>query len=595
MDFGADFSNSEYELLSSFDELTAGSPRIACLDQEGTWEITPANSSFQYFTWDFGDDSGEKDGNRVMHTYTEPGIYPVKILASQDESGCEEREIYEFEVEVLDLQGKITGPETVCPQVDELDYVFEGTGEIASVKWNVEGGVILEESQDQIKVRWGAENQEAKVQAIPISSNGCRGTPAELIVQVKQELKPQLALGPEFICDLDLEYTYSVPELSPNREYGWFVEGGIIVGDNQGPEIQVQWNEGDETGQIYYQESSTLDEFCSGDSPLLEVALNSGFEIRVEEEISVSCFGDSNGRIEVSVSGGSPPYNFNWNHDADLDSPIAEDLTPGVYSIRVSDSQGCERILENLAIQEPSPLRLITEQIQDPSCFGKGDGSAIFEVAGGTPPYRVNSAEAAVNSGTISWENLEEGEFNYLLEDASGCSLPLTFSLSSPTPFEVELVVSKAPCPGESNGVILAEPRGGLAPYSFEWDDGSSQAQLENLGFGEYELKIIDSQGCVSMGTIFLREGAPEIRFPTGFDPQEGSFGPVSNCGELNYTLSVFNRWGQLIYSGNSPWDGNLNGKPSPMGTYSFRFDVETQINEELSKQSQMGSFLKIR
>lgn len=595
LDFGDDFSNSEYELLSSFDDLKSGSPRIACLNQEGNWEINSLNPNFQFFTWDFGDESGRKVGKSVRHTFTDPGIYPVKVFASEDESGCEETEIYEFEVEVEELGGRIIGPEKACPQVDELDYFFEGIGEIASIEWKVEGGIILEETQNQIKVKWGDENPDAMVQAIPISSIGCQGIPIEFSVQVKQELEPQSPIGPEFICDFDMEYTYSIPMESPNREYIWFVEGGNLINGNQGPEIKIQWIEDAESGQVYFQESSTLDEFCSGDSPVLDVALNSGFEIDAEEVIPVSCFGESNGRIEVSVSGGSPPFRYSWNHDPDLNSPLAENLPPGIYSLVVSDSQGCERKLENLEVLEPGILTLVNEQIQNPSCFGKADGQVFLEVTGGTPPYRVDSPDVQINSGTLILENLEMGEFEFTLMDASGCTIPLAFSLVSPDPFEVEMVVSKAPCPSESNGIILAEPQGGSPPYSFEWNNGSTQARLENVGIGEYEVRIIDSQGCVSIGTTALREAPPEIRFPTGFNPKEGSFGPVSNCGELSYTLSIFNRWGQLIYAGNSPWDGTIAGKPSPMGTYSFRFDFESQINDEIIRKSQLGSFLKIQ
>lgn len=595
VDFGRDFENNDYEIYSSFDDLNSGSPRLACLDQEGTWSVNVFDPSYTFFTWDFGDESTVKTGKEVTHTYLEAGIYKVKVFASIDASGCEETELHEFEVEVKELGGELTGPQSSCPNVEELTYSFEGEGDIAEIQWVAIGGEVISESNEEAIVRWGESNPEAIIQAIPIGTNGCPGKPVELKVVVKQELEPEVAIGPEFICDLSLEYTYAVPETNPSRSYEWEISGGVFTNGNTGPEVIVKWNENESEGIIFFKEFSTLDEFCEGLSPELTVILNSGFEASVSTLKNSSCFGANDGEISIEISGGSPPFSYTWSHDQDLNTEKASQLSPGIYSVSIIDSQGCEITLYDLEISQPDPLELINISQENPSCFGNTDGSFSFEIQGGTPPYRLSDPQFSIEQNIVALENLEGGTYNLKVLDSNDCEADLTLNLIEPDPLEVSISVISNPCPGSANGELLAELIGGTGPFTYEWNNGSSNQANEGLTKGNYEVKIRDALGCVGVGNIQLQEVAPQFRLPTGFDPDEGAFGPISNCGEVNFIISIFNRWGQLIYAGNSPWDGIINGKQSPSGTYSYRINYEFVLNDALVQESQTGSFLKIK
>lgn len=595
VDFGKDFENEQYEILSSFDELTTGSPRLACIDQEGSWSVNVSDPSYTFFTWDFGDDSAIKTGKEVTHIYMEAGIYKVKVFASIDASGCEETELHEFEVEVQELGGELTGPLSSCPEVEELTYLFEGEGEISEVEWEAIGGEIISQTNEEAVVRWGEANPAAIIRAIPIGVNGCPGKPVELAVLVKRELEPEVAIGPDFICDLSLEYSYAVNQVVPNRSFEWEVVGGEFIGGNIGSEILVRWDENEDQGILRYREFSDLDEFCEGVSPNLTVALNTGFEATVMTQSNVSCFGSADGEISLEIQGGIPPYSFTWSHDSSLNADIASGLSPGEYSVVIQDSQNCEISLENLEITEPLPLESSILSQQDPSCFGNTDGSLSFEIRGGTPPYSLSDSSILVDQDQVFLEELEGGTYTFQILDSNGCQLEFNAELSEPDPLEVAISVVQNPCPGESNGELIAELIGGTAPYTYEWSDGNTGQANQNLEAGIYEVQVRDASGCVGVGSIQLEEIAPSLRLPTGFDPDQGSFGPISNCGELNYSLSIFNRWGQLIYSGTTEWDGNLDGKNSPPGTYSYRIDYEFLLNDQLVRESQSGSVVKIK
>jgi hypothetical protein len=163
----------ECEVNSSYDFEVEGE-QTACLLQEGTWAIQPEDPLFIHFVWDFGDGSDAKTGTEVVHTYTEPGIYDIVIEASMTEDPCEIPEIIQIEVEVKDNRGEISGPDRVCPEVDEFDYFFIPDGEIDHVEWVVEGGDILEELDNYgIKILWGSPNENAFISATAFTSEGC--------------------------------------------------------------------------------------------------------------------------------------------------------------------------------------------------------------------------------------------------------------------------------------------------------------------------------------------------------------------------------------------------------------------------------------
>ena len=98
---------------------------------------------------------------------------------------------------------------------------------------------------------------------------------------------------------------------------------------------------------------------------------------------NISCFQEDDGSIDLTISGGTSPYNYSWSTLDNLQD--INNLSPGVYEITVTDDEGCfESALYE--IEEPELLTATVSTI-DVDCFGDNTGTAISDINGGTPPY----------------------------------------------------------------------------------------------------------------------------------------------------------------------------------------------------------------
>jgi hypothetical protein len=594
---GAALSNLNFEADPTYDFEVQGE-KVACLNKEGNWEIFPENDLFTYFLWDFGDGSPLKEGKQVKHTFTNIGEFEIKVIASLSQFSCDKQQEVLFKVNVQTVEGEIRGITSACPEVEEITYSFSSPEPFNRVEWKQEGGEIIfvDEEEGIVTIRWGESNPDAAVIAIPFTEEGCPMEEVRFPVRINPVIVSQIPVGETKICfDTELLFEYQVQNPTNNRSYIWWVEGGEIIGENNLPAVKIKWNEDEPRGRVWFMESSILDDLCQGEAPKLEVILNPRMEIEEKVISAVTCFGESNGNIRVNVKGGTPPYNFSWNHDPNLNDPLANNLKAGVYSVKITDSFGCELLVNDLEVQQPDELELVSISTFSTSCFGRQDGEAVFFIQGGTEPYSVNFTSALLSTNEVRLPDLGGGSYNLEVIDANGCALSIPFLIDSPEPYVVDVKIQKPSCPDQDNGELMVIPDNQFGPYLYFWEyDNSGNQILENVPRGIYSVTIIDRRGCEGFGIGEMKESSPIVRMPTGYRFEEGLFSAVSNC-ELNFTLSVFNRWGQLIYSGNTGWDGKYNNIPVPLGSYSYLFQYRYNLNGELVEKEQRGVFTIIQ
>lgn len=135
----------------------------------------------------------------------------------------------------------------------------------------------------------------------------------------------------------------------------------------------------------------------------------------------------------------------------------------------------------------------------------------------------------------------------------------------------------------------------------FLWQDGSSGATFTALTTGMY--RITATNGCgsdtASMNIIF--EPCPcALLLPNAFTPNgdglNDNFRPLHACDMEQYSMTIFNRYGERIYFSTDPlqgWDGKIKGKQLNIGNYIWSVIYTKPSNKE--KIQKQGSVLLLR
>ncbi len=125
------------------------------------------------------------------------------------------------------------------------------------------------------------------------------------------------------------------------------------------------------------------------------------------------CWADSTGAISVTPSGGTSPYQFTWSNGATTSS--LTDLPAGNYSVTITDSTGCSKLL-TYSIISPSPLQA-TSATASASC---NVFSIDLTVTGGTSPYTYLWS---TGEQTQDIAGVASGNYTVTITDANGCTL----------------------------------------------------------------------------------------------------------------------------------------------------------------------------
>lgn len=215
---------------------------------------------------------------------------------------------------------------------------------------------------------------------------------------------------------------------------------------------------------------------------------------------TLACFGDTNGAIVVTPSGGAPEYTYNWDSQlASGDNPT--NLPAGVYCVTVTDLFGgtastCIEILE------PTELQATVTVDAGVSCNGENDGQATVNSSGGTMGYSYLWDNMEITATAIA---LSGGMHSLTISDANACELIVTVDVPEPEALSVSM--SSTPDMNMSgDGTATASPVGGTLEYTYEWNTNPVQttATAINLNAGTYQVVVTDANGCEIIGSVVV-------------------------------------------------------------------------------------------
>ncbi|MDX1409138.1 MAG: T9SS type A sorting domain-containing protein, partial [Saprospiraceae bacterium] len=204
--------------------------------------------------------------------------------------------------------------------------------------------------------------------------------------------------------------------------------------------------------------------------------------------------GSADGSIACNVSGGMPPYAYAWD-SGDTTSSLS-DLTPGIYTLTVTDANGCTTATQ-VEVEAADCTVEVSFVLEDVACHGDTTGSAMVLPSNGTTPYQFSWSTGDTTSAVVG---LAAGAYMVTITDSVGCQEIGTFTINQPDPLIIQLDSAISASNGMANGGILITIEGGVPPYSFEWNQGgpliSTDEDPTGLMAGLYEVDVVDANGC---------------------------------------------------------------------------------------------------
>lgn len=280
---------------------------------------------------------------------------------------------------------------------------------------------------------------------------------------------------------------------------------------------------------------------------------SSTLAVNLEIEAEILCNGDENATILSQVSGGLSPYTFLWSNGSS--SSQLSELGAGTYTVTVIDAIGCSAS-NTIDLISPDSLEIIVEQVNNNSDESNPNGSIQVSAIGGTAPYQYEW-----NQGIGNIQNptaLAAGTYTLTLTDANNCTTITTLVVDYIPPLLITNITSIHPtCEEAQNGQIQVEISGGIAPYTFDWDNGAADVQdPQNLSAGTYQLTVSDVQGQMAFGTTTLIASEEEIEVVTLRTRNIACFGEDRGSIEVavlgNNSASYQFDWGEDLAASSS-------------------------------------------
>lgn len=257
-------------------------------------------------------------------------------------------------------------------------------------------------------------------------------------------------------------------------------------------------------------------------------------------QTNVSCNGGNNGTINLTPSGGTAPYTFNWGGGITTEDRTS--LVAGVYSCTVTDVNTCT-VSTSATITQPSALSAVTT-VSNVSCFGGNNGAINLTLAGGAPPYIFNWGGGITTEDRVG---IPAGVYTCTITDANGCVTVKTSTVTQPaTALNANTIVTNVSCFGSSTGAINLTASGGTAPYTFNWGGGITTEDRFSLVAGVYTCTVTDVNTCTVTALATVTQpasalsGATTVINVSCFGGNNGAINLTASGGTGPYTFN----WG---------------------------------------------------
>ncbi len=261
-------------------------------------------------------------------------------------------------------------------------------------------------------------------------------------------------------------------------------------------------------------------ENCPQIFPDLEIEEPEEIVIIIDDFSPSVCQNASDGFINVTVSGGTMPYSFEWRRDNQVIS-IAKDLSDAeggyTYCLTVLYGDGCRSAPSCQFIGETDAPVIFSADPIAPTCSYTDDGSLFLRVSN-VSTYRWEDASGTLVGTDNPQNDLAPGTYFVTVTSADGCTATGGgYVVPATAPILVSGVANDISCGGLTDGSIDLTVTNGIPNYQYTWtrdnqaypaaDDVMSPTDLPE---GSYAVTVTDSEGCTETGGPFIIN-APDL------------------------------------------------------------------------------------
>jgi hypothetical protein len=285
-----------------------------------------------------------------------------------------------------------------------------------------------------------------------------------------------------------------------------------------------------------------------------------------------TCYGERNGAIAVSATGGRAPYSYSVDQITWFTNEMITGLAAGTYTVYAKEIT-IERITAGPVIILGNPLKLTAEAVvvSPISAPGAFDGRIKINAGGGKEPYQYSIDGQYSYQYGAEFSGLFAQLYTFHVKDANGCLASTSIRLADPGKITISAKLIKGiSCNGTDDAIAEISASGTAGPYEYRngvngaW---SSNNIITGLGGGSHALYVRDvSTGISDFIELFIEQPMPlmaavrVLTLPTSGEAN-GSIGIIVSGGSGNYNY----------FMNGAPVSSVVNGLAT--GTYTFTIE----------------------
>ena len=276
---------------------------------------------------------------------------------------------------------------------------------------------------------------------------------------------------------------------------------------------------------------------------------SAALDVSILLQTNVDCYNLSTGSVVISVSGGTPQYQYSIGGPFQS-SNVFTNLTSGSYLVTVRDTNNCIDTVSVNITQPSSALSGSISALFNVDCHGTATGSITVTASGGTAPY-LYSLNGGPFGSNFTFNNLFAGSDTITISDNNDCIAIVDTIITEPS---IALAASVAAlinvdCYGNGNGSFTVSASGGTPSYQYSINGGVTWVNnptFSNLSGGSYFVDVRDLNGCVTQTSTTITEPADTLHVSVVanigvecFGNATGILSVTASGGRLPYLFSI--------------------------------------------------------